>query len=103
MFQVDRLIIVPTLVCGLLSAATAVAAGDAQKGQQLAAQCATCHGPQGKGAGATPGIAGMPVDTFVTTLNAYKTGARQHPVMSNIAKRLSEADMANLAAYYATK
>lgn len=103
MFQLSRVTSLAMLILGLAGAAQAMAAGDGQRGQQLAAKCAACHGPQGKGAGNAPGIAGMSVETFVAALNAYKSGARKHPTMANVTKNMSDADMADLAAYYATK
>lgn len=81
----------------------AAVAADAEQGKALAAKCTTCHGPLGKGAGSMPNIAGMPPETFVAALNAYKAGERKHPMMASIAKTLSDADMANLAAFFATK
>lgn len=103
MRQRSRMACVAVFMFGLGSMSQPMAAGDVQRGQQLATKCATCHGPQGKGAGSTPAIAGMPADSFVAALAAYKSGARKHPMMANITKNMSDADMADLAAYYATK
>lgn len=103
MFHFSCATLLATFVLALASTAQAVGAGDAKRGQELAAKCAACHGPQGKGGGSTPSIAGMPMETFVAALNAYKTGTRQHPMMVNVAKNLSNADMVDLGAYYATK
>lgn len=102
MFHTSRAATVMALALGLACAHQAVA-GDAQRGQQLSAKCSTCHGPDGKGVGKTPGVAGMPADAFVAALNAYKSGERKNPMMANVTKTMSDADMADLAAYYATK
>jgi len=68
--------------------------------------CIGCHGIAGyRTAYPTvyhvPKIAGQQADYIVKALQAYKSGARQHPSMRGIAASLSEKDMADLAAYYA--
>ena len=51
----------------------------------------------------TPGIAGMAELDFVKAMNEYKSGVRtKSKSMNRIAKGLSDDDIANLAAYYAT-
>lgn len=72
-------------------------------GEYLAAECAACHQLSGGVAGGIPAIVGLPEKTFVEALNAYKTGKRDNPVMRNIAARLSQDDMAALAAYFAAR
>jgi len=48
-----------------------------------------------------PKIAGQHPAYIVKALQAYKSGERSHPSMRAIAGSLSDADIANLAAYYA--
>ena len=88
----------------LLPLSTGVYAGDAKIGQEKAAQCASCHGVNGEGNG-TPNtkIAGMDVGKFSKSIKDYKSGARKNAMMEMFAKKLSDEDIANLAAYYATK
>jgi cytochrome c553 len=81
---------------------TAQAAGDAQAGKTKAAACAGCHGANGEGVGANPALAGMSEDKFVEALKDYKSGKRANPVMKGFATPLSDTDMANLGAYYAS-
>ena len=68
--------------------------------------CTGCHGIAGyRTAYPTvyhvPKIAGQQAEYIVKALQAYKSGARQHPSMRGIAASLSDKDMADLAAYYA--
>ena len=78
----------------------------AARGQQVyAAHCADCHGDDGKGdGGETPAIAGMDEAAHVAALAAYKSGEREDEsgMMAMYAEDLSEQDMADLAAYFAT-
>jgi len=94
------------ILFGLMLAAGAVqAGGDAAKGQELAADCADCHGDDGKGDGETPALAGLDEAYHVEQLKAFKSGERvdESEMMGMYAEDLSDQDMADLAAYYATK
>jgi cytochrome c len=75
--------------------------GDAEYGEYLAAQCTTCHQRDGTDRG-IPGITGWPAEDFVIAMQAYKNELRPHPVMQMMAKRLSDEEIAALAAYFAT-
>ena len=92
------------LMCALTLAAPAHAQ-DAAKGAQKAAMCIGCHGIVGYQASfpeiyKVPMISGQGGKYIVAALNAYKKGERKHPTMRAIATSLSDADMADLAAYY---
>jgi cytochrome c553 len=88
-------------------AATAAVLGLAgMTGSALAANtasCDGCHGANGQGKAPNPKIAGMSAAAFTAAMNAYKSGAKKHPAMNAMAKNLSAADIASLAAYYASK
>lgn len=90
----------------LLAAALpgAALAGDAAAGRQKAQQaCAVCHGPVGVAmVPETPNLAGEPAGYIVRQLQAFRSGKRQHEVMAVIAKSLSDTDMDNLAAWFAS-
>jgi cytochrome c553 len=79
------------------------AAGDAAAGAEKAAQCTSCHGANGEGSGDNPKIAGMDQGAFIKAMNAYKSGERKNMMMEMFAKKLSDQDNADLAAYYASK
>ncbi len=95
------------LVVAALSAfaAGSAAAADLVAGAKLAeAQCAACHGKDGKTPTdpSYPKIAGQYADYLLKALSDYHTGARKNAIMGAIAKPLSKRDMQNLAAYYAS-
>lgn len=84
-------------------AAHGAAAADIAAGARIAdAQCAACHGKDGKTPTdpSYPTIAGQYPDYLLKALNDYHKGTRKNPIMGAIAKPLTKADMQNLAAYY---
>lgn len=84
-------------------AAQGALAADLAAGAKLAeAQCAACHGKDGKTPTdpSYPKLAGQYPDYLFKALNDYHTGARKNPIMGAIAKPLTKADKQNLAAYY---
>jgi cytochrome c553 len=65
--------------------------------------CASCHGPLGiTNMANTPNIAGQPEMYLATQMRDYKSGKRINPVMQVIAQPLTEEEIANLAAFYAS-
>ncbi len=93
------------IVIAAVAAFTAhgAAAADIAAGARIAdAQCAACHGKDGKTPTdpSYPKIAGQYPDYLLKALNDYHKGARKNPIMGAIAKPLTKADMQNLAAYY---
>ena len=74
-------------------------AGDPAYGAYLAGECTTCHRLDGADKG-IPSIVGWPVDDFVIALHAYKRGTRVHAVMQMVAGRLSDEEIAALAAHF---
>ncbi|MBC7132199.1 MAG: hypothetical protein H5U16_03725 [Roseovarius sp.] len=75
------------------------AAGDVELGQYLAGECLGCHMADGSDHG-IPSIIRLSEADFVMALNAYRDGLRAHRVMQMIAGRLSESEIAALAAYF---
>jgi cytochrome c553 len=89
--------------CALLGfVVTAQAAGDAQAGKAKAGACAGCHGANGEGVKPNPALAGKSESEFVAAMQDYKSGKRANPIMKTFATPLSDQDMANLGAYYAS-
>jgi cytochrome c len=74
--------------------------GDKEYGEYLSGDCKTCHQADGSAEGIPP-ITGWPVDDFVYVMHAYKNKDRNHPVMQMMAGRLSNEEIAALAAYFA--
>jgi cytochrome c553 len=78
--------------------------GDAKAGEAAAEPCAVCHGDNGNASGNDmPTLAGQDARYFVKAMQAYQKGNRQHEKMFEAAEKLSEAEMGNLAAFYASQ
>ncbi|MBU7576068.1 MAG: cytochrome c4 [Hydrogenophaga sp.] len=82
--------------------------GDVQAGHKKAEMCIGCHGIVGYQNSfpeihKVPKISGQSDKYIVAALTAYKKGDRKHPTMRGIAGSLSEQDMADLGAYYASQ
>jgi cytochrome c553 len=74
--------------------------GDRDLGQFLSSECVTCHQASGQQAGGVPAITGWADDQFVAVMRAYKNRERDNQVMQAIAARLSDEEIAALAAYF---
>jgi cytochrome c553 len=91
----------------LISACALIAgpsyAGDAAAGKTKAEACVDCHGDDGKGDDENPSIAGMSVEKFTKAMTEYQNGTRTKDAkMAKAAKKLTPADVADLAAYFST-
>jgi len=88
----------------ILAAGTVQAGGDPAKGQELSENCAMCHGDDGMGDDETPRLAGLDAVEQVAALKGFASGEREDEsgMMADVAKELSEQDMADLAAYYSS-
>ena len=75
----------------------------AMRARSLAATCAQCHGTDGRAppGSAVPALAGMPVAYMTEQMNAFKAGTRPGTVMPQLAKGFSDAQIAQLATYFA--
>ena len=97
-------VVVATIAGALLATANiSMAAGDAAAGKARAAACASCHGAEGISANPLwPNLAGQKDAYLVKQLKAFRDGVRSDPMMSPMAKPLSDADIDNLAAYFSS-
>jgi cytochrome c553 len=89
-----------------LAAETAAAAKpDLAKGQATStAVCGACHTSDGsRGSPANPILQGQHPEYLVKQLTEFKAGIRANAIMQGMAATLSEADMKNVAAFYASK
>jgi cytochrome c len=73
--------------------------GDPDYGEYLANECTTCHQRDGSYDG-IPAIISWPEEDFVVAMHAYKRQIRPHPVMQMMAGRLTDEEIAALAAYF---
>ena len=87
--------------CVLLGASGAVLAGDVDAGKAKAASCAGCHGATGISSNPMwPNLAGQQSGYLVKQMKAFRDGTRNDPMMSPMAKPLTDTDIDNIAAYY---
>ncbi len=95
-----------TMLCvmGMACASAAPAAADIAAGKAKAgATCAVCHGAQGVATlPNAPNLAGQPQIYLAEQLKNYRSGRRTHEVMSVIAKPLSDQEIEDLSAWYAS-
>lgn len=77
--------------------------GDVQAGKALSNVCSACHGADGLGIAPTfPNLAGQSATYLYVQLKTFKGGERNDPVMGPLVASLGDAEMRNLAAYYAS-
>jgi cytochrome c553 len=89
-----------TLIC---LAHPAAAAGDAKVGRKKAQQCQACHGIDGiSKLPDAPNLSGQVDIYLVKSMQDYRSGARKNEVMSVVAQQLSDQDLLDLAAWYAS-
>lgn len=93
-----------SLAALLAASTTGVAlAGDIAAGKAKTGMCGSCHGAAGISAIASyPNLAGQKEAYLAKQLRDFKSGTRKDPAMASMAKMLSDTDIANIAAYYAS-
>ncbi|WIO75154.1 cytochrome c [Porticoccaceae bacterium LTM1] len=85
----------------LLIAAPAIQAGDAKAGKTKAVVCTACHGPEGKSNNTMwPNLAGQQKGYLIKAMKDFRDGKRNDPLMTPMAKPLSDEDIENLAEYF---
>jgi len=93
------------LLGGLAAAnvADGASAADASAGRRKADACAACHGDAGISVlPNAPNLAGQPAIYLAAQLRQFRSGKRPSEVMAVVAKALSDADIDDLAAWYAS-
>jgi cytochrome c553 len=94
------------LILGLggLVLAGAALAQDVEAGRKVATMCRTCHGLDGIAVTpVAPNIGGEPAAYLAAQLLAFKSGARDQEMMTVVAGGLSEQQIADVSAWYATQ
>ncbi|MDP7592822.1 MAG: c-type cytochrome [Litorilituus sp.] len=98
-----KIILSLLLTVGAISAANAVE-GNAEAGKAKASVCGACHGATGVNPSPTyPDLAGQHAAYLVKQLADFKSGARTDVMMAPMAANLTDQDMADLAAFYASQ
>ena len=88
----------------LLFASSSAIAGDAAAGKTKSAICAACHGATGNSINPLwPNLAGQKEQYLVKQIAAFRDGTRKDPMMAPMVASLSDDDIANLAAYFASQ
>jgi cytochrome c553 len=83
---------------------TATAKGDPKAGKTKSTTCQACHGVDGKAiAPEYPNLGGQYESYLVKALRDYRDGRRTNPVMGPMAAGLSDEDIEDLAAWYASQ
>ena len=87
---------------GVFLASAALADGDRAAGRKVAGMCRTCHGLDGYAKiPIAPHIGGEPFAYLAAQLEAFRDGSREHEMMSVVARGLSDAQINDVAAWYA--
>lgn len=92
------------LMCiAMLMVVSPLQAQDVEAGKAKAMVCAACHGANGISVIPDyPNLAGQKVKYLESSIKAYRDGERKNPIMSPMASGLTDADIANIAAYFAS-
>ena len=89
------------LAAGLLLGCAPVIADDQiDYGKYLSGQCTTCHQIDGEYVEGIPPINGLDPESFIMSMNMFKTGERDNPAMVSVAKGLDDEQLKALAAYF---
>jgi len=107
MTRIPSLLLIALLLaaCGREQAPSQAPQADATAGKAIAAsKCISCHGLDGKSNGPDiPNLGGQKLAYLQLALNDYRRGVRHHAALQKMATELSEADLNNVAAYYAAQ
>ncbi len=94
------------VVAAGLSVPRAMAAGDAARGETLSYACLSCHGSESSRNAdlpyRVPKLGGQKSSYLLVALKAYRDGTRQDPGMTALAGTLTDQEMADVAAYFAS-
>jgi len=103
------MVITRLLIAGVFSLAWAIGgasyalAGDASIGKKKARTCLACHSEKGRKAGSlAPSLFGQPEKYLATQIRDFQTGKRKQVVMTMAAAQINEADIDDIAAWYAS-
>jgi len=78
-------------------------AADPTLGRDIAANCANCHGTDGRSRGGVPSLAGQDRNYIVQQVKDFRDGKRPSTVMQQLAKGYTDAQIEAAAAYFAAQ
>lgn len=97
-----RLCVAPVLLCAAFTAPPVAQSADTAA-RALAATCFTCHGPDGRSVGGVPpSLAGRDRDELVGQMKDFKAGKRPATIMHQHAKGYTDAQIEQIAGYFAS-
>lgn len=85
----------------LAQAPATTAAPDKNLGRNLAANCANCHGTNGKSVAEVPSLAGVPANVTIQKMKDYRDGKLPATIMHQLSKGYTDAQIAAIAEYFA--
>ena len=95
--------VIAVLLLSVVLAPAALARGNAEAGAAKAAVCAACHGANGNSVNPEwPNLAGQSARYTAEQLKLFRAGHRNNAVMYPLAMALTDEDIADLSAYFAT-
>lgn len=96
----------PPLRTGMTAAVIALgftlsplAQAEITRGAVMASTCFACHGTDGKSPGAIPSIFGIPEQSMIAMMNAFREDLRASTVMNRHAKGYTDEEIASIAKY----
>lgn len=87
----------------LLAMGLPVKAQDMNKVRYLAANCANCHGTDGRSVGVMESLAGYDKEKFITNMKEFRSGDKPATIMHQLTKGYTDKQIADLAAYFAAQ
>ena len=97
-------VMICTVLLALGLGSTAALAGDAEAGKAKSATCAGCHGPTGVSVNPLwPNLAGQKEAYLVKQIKAFRDGVRTDPTMAPMVAPLTDTDIEDLAAFFASQ
>ena len=102
--MMTRRMLLAVATAAMFCVASAASSADLGAGKAKATEvCAACHGADGNSASPDfPKLGGQHPDYLAKALRDYKSGQRKNPIMAGFAAPLSDEDIANLSAYFAS-
>ena len=92
-----------SLLALLLAGAGVASAQEPAQTRLLAANCANCHGTDGRSQGGMPALAGLSKPYIVQQMQDFKSGKRVATIMHQLAKGYTDAEIDALAGYFSTQ
>jgi len=100
---VNRLPIRTLAGFALLLAVGHAGAADKDLGREVAANCANCHGTDGRSRGAVPSLAGRDKGELVRQMREFRDGKRGSTIMQQLARGYTDSEIESAAAYFAAQ